>query len=132
MYSGVIVKFIRALAAGTPPVIFGDGKQTRDFTYIENVVQANLLAIEVPDETVLGKVFNVGTGVETEINELLELIARKMGKSVEPEHRQARSDDIRSSLADITLARRFLKYTPKTSLEEGIEATVKYYLQNES
>ena len=132
MYSGVIVKFIHALAAGNPPIVFGDGKQTRDFTYIANVVQANLRALETPDEAVLGKVFNVGTGAETEIAQLLELIAKKMGKSANPQYMDPRPDDIRSSLADITLARRFLKYEPEVSLEQGVEETVKYYLENES
>ncbi len=131
MYSGVIVKFIRSLSIDEPPLVFGDGKQTRDFTYVANVVHANMLALEASDGLVVGKVFNVGTGLETEVGQLLELISREMGKSIEPRREEPRPDDIRSSLADITLARRFLKYEPKVSLEAGIAETVKFYLENE-
>lgn len=130
MYSGVIVKFIRSLSIGEPPLVFGDGKQTRDFTYVANVVQANMLALEASDESVVGKVFNIGTGIETEVGQLLELISREMGKSIESQREEPRPDDIRSSLADITLARRFLKYEPMVSLETGIVETVKFYLEN--
>ena len=131
MYSGVIVKFIRSLAKGEAPVVFGDGTQTRDFTYIDNVVRANLLALEAPTGPAIGMAFNVGTGVETEINGLLALIAQEMGTNVKPRFEPARSDDIRNSLADITLARRFLGYKPDVTLEEGVARTVKYYQENE-
>jgi nucleoside-diphosphate-sugar epimerase len=131
MYSGVIVKFIRALARGETPVIFGDGTQTRDFTYIGNVVRANLQALEVPTGPAIGMAFNVGTGLETELNELLETIARAMGKPATARHEPGRPDDIQHSLADITLARRFLKYSPETTLEKGITETVRYYVENE-
>ncbi len=131
MYSGVIVKFIRALANGEQPVIFGDGKQTRDFTYIDNVVRANLLALEAPAGPAIGMAFNVGTGMETELNGLLERIGQEMGKRVEPRYEPARPDDIRHSLADITLARRFLGYKPDVTLEEGVVHTVRYYMEHE-
>jgi UDP-glucose 4-epimerase len=130
-YSGVMVRFIRTLAGGETPIIFGDGKQTRDFTYVQNVVRANELALEAPTGPAMGMVFNVGTGVETEINKLLELIAREMNKSVKPRHEPARPDEIRHSLADITLARRFLGYKPEVTLEEGVARTMSYCLENE-
>ena len=130
-YSGVIVKFIRTLVRGEVPVIFGDGKQTRDFTYVENVVQANLLAAEAPAEGVVGRVFNIGTGVETELNDLLAAIAGAMGKPARARHEPPRPDDIRNSLADVTLAHRFLNYQPRVSLEEGVARTVDYFLKEE-
>ena len=126
------MKFIRGLMKGEPPVVFGDGKQTRDFTFIENVVQANMLALDAPTGPAIGMTFNVGTGAETEINYLLELISQELGKPANPRYEPARSDDIRNSLADITLARRFLGYKPTVTLEEGVSRTVKYYLEHEA
>jgi nucleoside-diphosphate-sugar epimerase len=111
--------------------VFGDGKQTRDFTFIENVVQANMLALDAPTGPAIGMAFNVGTGVETEINRLLELILQELGKKVKPRYEPARADDIRNSLADITLARRFLGYKPEVTLEEGVARTVRYCLEHE-
>ena len=126
------MKFIQALMKGESPVVFGDGKQTRDFTYIENVVRANELALEAPTGPAIGMAFNVGTGQETEINELLEMIAREIGTTAKPRYEPARPDDIKHSLADITLARRFLGYKPEVTMEEGVARTVKYYLEHEA
>lgn len=118
-YSGVITQFLNRLDKGLPLVIFGDGEQTRDFVYVEDVVKANLLALET--RGVAGEVFNIGTGVATSINRLAEAILEVAGKRrVEIVHYEAREGDIRHSVADISKAREKLGYNPKFSLENGL------------
>jgi UDP-glucose 4-epimerase len=124
-YSGVISLFITALLAGKQPTIFGDGLQSRDFCYVGNVVQANLLAAEKPG--VSGRVLNIGSGRATTLLDLLETLGRLIGVKPQPKFAPPRSGDIRESLADITQARQSLSYEPKIGLEEGLAKTVEFY-----
>jgi UDP-glucose 4-epimerase len=124
-YSGVLAKFCAAFLEETQPVVFGDGEQTRDFTYVENAVQANLLACEAPN--VSGKVFNVGTGGRISLNEVLHALARISGKKLETKYEPPRDGDIRDSQADIQQAKDFLGYDPQVSFEEGLKRTFEWY-----
>ena len=128
-YSGVISRFIAALMSGERPVIYGDGEQSRDFTYISNVVDANLRAAETARG--VGEVLNVATGERSTLNRLLEVLKGITGKmDVEPEHREQRVGDVRHSLADITRARELLGYEPKVGLEEGLRKTIEWWKQS--
>jgi UDP-N-acetylglucosamine/UDP-N-acetyl-alpha-D-glucosaminouronate 4-epimerase len=124
-YSGVLAKFCTAFLEETQPVIFGDGEQTRDFTYVENAVQANLLAFEAPQ--VSGKVFNVGVGGRVSLNQVVATLAKISGKQLEIKYDPPRDGDIRDSQADITQARELLAYDPQIDFEEGIRRTFDWY-----
>ena len=124
-YAAVVPKFITALLHGEPPTIFGDGEQSRDFTYIENVVEANLLAAKASG--VAGEVFNIACGERITINELACMLAEIIGVNIEPEHTPPRSGDVLHSLADISKAKRLLGYEVKVSTPEGLEQTVEWY-----
>ena len=124
-YSGVLAKFCTAFLEDTQPVIFGDGEQTRDFTYVENAVQANLLACEAPN--VSGKVFNVGVGGRFSLNQTVTLLSDISGKKLEPKYEPARDGDIRDSQADISQAREFLGYEPSVTFDEGLRRTFEWY-----
>ena len=119
-YAAVIPRFTARVAAGKPPVIFGDGEQTRDFTFVADVVEANILAAE-SDAT---GVFNIGKGESTTINDLAEMVIRLMGNSVRPVHEEPRLGDPRHSLADVAKARRF-GYSPKYDLKTGLRETLR-------
>jgi nucleoside-diphosphate-sugar epimerase len=121
-YSGVISRFVSAALDAKRPVVHGDGAQSRDFTYVENAVQANLLACSA--EGVAGKVFNVGTGERSSLNDVLRVLASITGRSLDPEHIAARAGDVRHSLADIEQARRLLGYEVKVRFAEGLQRTV--------
>ena len=127
-YSGVLSKFCTAFLEGTQPAIFGDGEQSRDFTYIENVVQANLLACEAPSAS--GKVFNVGTGSRFTLNQTLAMLQRISGVNLEVKYEPAREGDIRDSQADITQGREILAYNPTVEFEEGLERTFSWYRES--
>jgi nucleoside-diphosphate-sugar epimerase len=128
-YSGVISRFIAALSSGERPVIYGDGEQSRDFTYISNVVDANLRAAETLKG--VGQVVNVATGRRTTLNELLDTLKKITGRTnVEAEYREPRMGDVRHSLADITSARDFLGYEPRIGLEEGLRKTLEWWKQS--
>jgi UDP-glucose 4-epimerase len=118
----VIPRFLRALLDGQRPVIFGDGKQTRDFTYVANVVQANLLAAEAPDA--VGQAINIGCGERVSLNQVLAVAGALLGVRVEAEYREPRAGDVRDSLADIALARRLLGYEPAVAFGEGLARTL--------
>ncbi len=124
-YSGVLSRFITALLEGSPPVVFGDGEQSRDFTYVENVVDATLRAAEATG--VSGMVFNVGTGSRTTLNQTLKLLEKISGKPVQARYEPPRHGDIRDSQADIGLARRLLGYEPRVGFEEGLRRTWEWY-----
>jgi nucleoside-diphosphate-sugar epimerase len=124
-YSGVLAKFCTAFLEETPPVVFGDGEQTRDFTYVENAVQANLLACEAPN--VSGKVFNVGVGGRVSLNDVLRELGKITGKKLETKYEPPRDGDIRDSQADISQAKEFLGYEPPVSFEEGLARTFEWY-----
>jgi len=118
-YSGVLVKFIDRLSRNEPPVIYGDGEQTRDLTYVEDVVEAHILALS--SKSAVGEVFNIATGYATKINELLNMLADVMDVApLRPMYAESRLGDVRHSCGDITKARRVLGYMPKFSLEEGL------------
>ena len=125
-YSGVISRFISALAKGEQPVIYGDGEQTRDFVYVKDVVRANILASRTGSD-----VFNIAGGRRTNLNQLASMIGKILGRSVRPEHRDARAGDIRESLADISRAKE-IGYEPETSLEDGLAGTIEWFSSQES
>ncbi len=124
-YSAVIPLFITAMVSGRQPVIYGDGRQSRDFTYVANVVEANLLAAEAPG--VAGRVFNIANGRSTDLLTLLSTLNRLLGMNVEPRFAPPRPGDVRESMADITLARKLLGYEPKVDFEEGLRLSIAYY-----
>ena len=124
-YSGVLAKFCTAFLEDTQPVVFGDGEQTRDFTFVENAVQANLLACEAAN--VSGKVFNVGVGGRVSLNSVLRELAKITGKTLEAKYEPPRDGDIRDSQADISQAQELLGYDPQVSFEEGLASTFQWY-----
>jgi len=124
-YSGVISLFIKALHEKTRPVIYGDGEQTRDFTYVTNVVDGVVRAAETPG--VGGHVFNVATNSRISLNQLLATLNKIFGTNLEPIYKEARQGDVRDSQADITKAGKLLGYRPTIGLEEGLRETVKWF-----
>ena len=126
-YSGVLAKFITQMLAGEQPTIFGDGEQSRDFTYIDNAVEANLLACQAPTPQVSGKVFNVATGRRVTLNETFKLLQALTSYSGSPIYAAEREGDIKHSLADISLAEKHLGYRPKVNFEDGLRQTVAWY-----
>jgi len=124
-YTGVIAIFARALLEGRAPTIYGDGGQTRDFTYIDNVVAANLAAMDRDVES--GSVFNVGAGERISLLELFRAMAELLGVQVEPKFGPDRAGDVRHSLASLDRARRALGYTPRVPWREGLERTLAWY-----
>ncbi|MGD9564094.1 MAG: SDR family oxidoreductase [Pyrinomonadaceae bacterium] len=125
-YSGVISRFIDALMKNETPVIYGDGEQTRDFTYIENVVQANLNAAETTNG--IGEVMNVANGERVSLNELLSVLATIVGRTdVEPQHLEARKGDVKHSQADNARAVKCLGYEKRVDLEEGLRRTINWW-----
>jgi nucleoside-diphosphate-sugar epimerase len=126
-YSGVIARFCTQLLAGKTPTIFGDGSQSRDFVAVQNVVNANILAMERPAGSVAGHVFNIGTGQAITLLELLDEISRQTGFTVRPEFAPARAGDVKSSQADISLARERLTFGVSVPFEEGLSRTLDFY-----
>ena len=124
-YSGVLSRFAKAFLEETEPIVYRDGEQTRDFTYVENAVRANLLACEAPN--VSGRVFNIGTGQRTSLNRTLELLRQVSGKNVTAKYEPAREGDIRDSQADIHRARECFCYEPTVMFQEGLERTFAWY-----
>jgi len=124
-YAAVIPKFITAVLNGRRPVIYGDGEQTRDFTYVENVVRGNLLALEAPGAA--GQVFNIATGGEISLNHLARALGDIMGQPIEPEYAPVRKGDIRHSTADISRAGELMGYEPVVDFREGLRRTLEWY-----
>jgi nucleoside-diphosphate-sugar epimerase len=124
-YSGVISVFAKALLENTAPTIYGDGEQTRDFTYVANVVDGVLRAVKAPDAS--GKVVNVATGSRISLNKLFETMRDAVGSRVEVKYGPLRNGDVKDSLADITRARTLLGYEPSVSLEAGLKKTLDWY-----
>jgi UDP-glucose 4-epimerase len=126
-YSGVLAKFITLMLSGKQPMMFGDGEQSRDFTYIDNAVEANLLACKAPAAQVAGKVFNVATGRRVTLNETFKLLQGLTSYSGSASYGDERGGDIKHSLADISLAEKYLGYKPKVNFEDGLKRTVDWY-----
>jgi UDP-glucose 4-epimerase len=124
-YSGVVSRFIDAIVSGVRPTIHGDGEQTRDFTYVENVARANFAATERPEAA--GKVYNIGCASRVSVNELWRVMAELSGSPLEPRYTEGRSGDVPHSLADIGRARKDLGYEPTVDLREGLRRTLSYY-----
>lgn len=126
-YAAVIPLFIDALRNGRPPTVHGDGKQSRDFTYIDDTVAANLVAADAPAERASGGIYNVACGRQYSLLDLLDVLSRIIGVEIEPEFTDSRPGDVRNTCADISAARRDLGYEPRVSFEEGLERTVAWF-----
>lgn len=126
-YSGVMARFALMMMRGQTPTIFGDGEQGRDFTHIDNVVQANLLAMEAPADRVAGGVFNIACGERHTLNETYALLATLTGFPHPPIYGPEREGDVRDSLADISAAHQAMGYVPEIGFEEGLRRTVAWY-----
>jgi nucleoside-diphosphate-sugar epimerase len=126
-YSGVLAKFITVMLRGEQPAIYGDGEQSRDFTFIDNAVEANLLACRAPAAQAAGQMFNVATGRRVTLNETFKLLQGLTSYSGQPKYGPERGGDIKHSLADISKAKAGLAYEPKVDFEEGLRRTVEWY-----
>jgi nucleoside-diphosphate-sugar epimerase len=126
-YSGVLSRFMLAVINNEQPVIYGDGEQSRDFTYIDNIVDETLRACDAQDAS--GKVFNGGTGARITLNQVLKLLEKITGRKIQAKYDSPRTGDIRDSQADISLARKILGYEPIVHFEEGLERTWNWYCQ---
>ena len=124
-YAAVIPRFVTRLLAGLPPTIYGDGEQTRDFTYVSNAVDANWVAATHPKAA--GEAFNVGCGTSTSLNQLVGVMSRILGVECRPSYEPGRPGDVRHSLADIGKAKRLLGYAPAVPLNEGINKVIDWY-----
>jgi nucleoside-diphosphate-sugar epimerase len=129
MYAAVIPRFITAFLEDEPPTIFGDGEQTRDFTYVGNVIAGNLLAAHTPAEKIAGEVLNLAAGGQTSLNTLVEMLQEITGSHALPVYADARPGDIKHSRADIGKARQLMGYEPEISLIDGLRLTVDWYRQ---
>ena len=128
-YGGAITIFTNRLLKNMPPIIYGDGEQTRDFVYIQDVIEANILALN--NKNAAGEVFNIGTGKNISINQIAEILKDKMNrKNLKNIYADPRPTDIRHGYADITKAKKILGYSPKFSIEEGLTKLVKWYVKN--
>jgi nucleoside-diphosphate-sugar epimerase len=126
-YSGVLSRFMLAVIEGQAPVVYGDGEQSRDFTYVENIVDETLRACEAPGAS--GLVFNGGTGARITLNHVLKLLEQITAKTIKPKYDAPRNGDIRDSQADVSLARKILGYEPRVLFEEGLQRTWDWYKQ---
>lgn len=126
-YAAVIPAFISRMLKNKPPIVYGDGKQTRDFTFIDDVVEANIKAMETNNKNAFGKAINIAGGKQVSILELISLLNKILNKKLPPIFEKERPGDVKHSLADITLAKKLLGWKPKTGLEEGLKKTVEWY-----
>ena len=126
-YSGVLAKFITQMLKGEPPTIFGDGEQSRDFTYVDNVIEANLLAATTQNSEVAGRVFNVATGRQTSLYQTIQILKELTSYSGDVTYGPERIGDVKHSLADVSLAKQWFGYIPKVEFEEGLARTVAWY-----
>lgn len=129
MYAAVIPLFMHALMKNESPLIDGDGEQTRDFTYVENAVQANIRALFTEKKEALNNIYNVAVGERVTINQLFTIIAELTSSAVKPTHREPRAGDIRNSLADISKAKTLLGYNPQVLVKEGLTRTMDWFKQ---
>ena len=126
-YSGVLSKFITKMLSGETPTIFGDGTQSRDFTYVDNAVRANLLACKAPATEVAGKVFNVAMGTRIDLNETFHALKKLTGYAGDVEYAETRAGDVKHSLADLSRSEKHLGYRPVVDFAEGLRRTVEWY-----
>ncbi len=124
-YAAVIPRFITALMRGEPPTIYGDGEQTRDFTFVGNIVKANLHALEHPNAP--GKIFNIAMGAVNSLNQIVKMLRELTGVDVAPQYTEPRPGDIRHSLADVSKAAELLQFEPQISVVEGLNVTIDWY-----
>lgn len=125
-YSAVIPKFIRLMLDGKRPTIYGDGFTSRDFTYIENVIEANILCLNAPENS-CGEAYNIACGERISLNKLVETINEILGSDIKPKFDKEKPGDIKHSLADISKARKYLNYKPKIFFREGLKKTIEWY-----
>ena len=129
-YAAVIPRFVEALLRGEPPRVFGDGGQSRDFVYVQDVVEANLLAVQSPRAA--GTVLNIGSGRSTTLLELLQILQDLLERKIPPRFEPPRPGDVYHSQADITRAADLLGYRPRVTLAQGLQATVQFFAQRMS
>jgi UDP-N-acetylglucosamine 4-epimerase len=129
-YAAVIPLFVKALLENKPPVINGDGQHSRDFTFVDNAVQANIAAMFTQNENALNQVYNIAFGQQTSLLQLFEALRKQAGSSLAPVHGPERSGDVKHSLADISKAKSLLGYAPVYSVEHGLKETFKWYKEN--
>jgi UDP-N-acetylglucosamine 4-epimerase len=129
-YAAVIPLFMQAVVSNTAPYIDGDGEQTRDFTFVENAVQANIRALFTENSDALNKVYNVAVGENASVNTLYKIIAALKNSDLKPIHRETRAGDVRNSLADISKAKTLLGYEPTVMMEEGLRITFDWFINN--
>ncbi|MHC4720799.1 MAG: SDR family oxidoreductase [Planctomycetota bacterium] len=127
-YAAAIPAFVTAILKDQPPTVFGDGEQSRDFTYVDNVVEANLLAARV--EHTAGEVLNIACGQAITVNEIIDVINDLLGKNIKPIYDAPRPGDVRHSLADITLAKNLIGYKPTISFKQGLQLAIDWYRNN--
>jgi len=127
-YAAAIPAFVTAILKNEPPTIYGDGQQSRDFTYIDNVVQANLLAARAKQTK--GEVVNIACGLAVTVNEIIAMINDATGKNVKPNYTDSRPGDVKHSLADITLAEKTIGFKPKVTFSEGLQKAIVWYREN--
>lgn len=132
LYAAVIPKFIKAYMTGDTPIVHGDGEQTRDFTYIDNVVKANLNACKATDPETFGKAYNIGCGGRLSINDLVLTIKSILNGTNDPKYIETRAGDVRDSQASVTLAEKYLGYTDLIDLKAGLEKTIQWYLDQDA
>jgi UDP-N-acetylglucosamine/UDP-N-acetyl-alpha-D-glucosaminouronate 4-epimerase len=126
-YSGVLAKFVTQMLKGEQPTIFGDGSQSRDFTYIDNAVEANLLACKAPAREAAGQIFNVATGKHADLNETFRVLKKLIGYPGDVKYAPERAGDVKHSLAEISRAEKHLGYKPTVNFEEGLRRTIDWY-----
>lgn len=129
-YAAVIPLFAEALLSNTPPVINGDGSHSRDFTYVDNAVEANRLALFTNNKQAINEVYNIACGTQTSLSQLFEHLRKEAGSDLQPVYGPDRKGDIKHSLADISKAKRLLNYEPSVSVKEGLRRTFEWYKQN--
>lgn len=129
-YAAVIPLFMDALLKGKAPYINGDGEQSRDFTFVENAVQANIRSMFSDVPGAAGRVYNIAFGERTTINELYYVLQKAVGSNIEPIYRDPRKGDVRDSLADISKAKAYLGYDPQVSIKDGLQTTLKWFAEN--
>ncbi len=130
-YSAVIPRFITAMLNDRSPVIYGDGEQSRDFTFVENVVHANILAATTTNAEAIGKMMNIACGGATTLNEMIRMLNEMLGKKIKVDYQPARKGDIKHSLADISRAEKLIGFKPKTAFKEGLRVTLDWYRANQ-